>query len=54
MKKMDQNPQDELKSSLLKLRSFLIPGDDENKVMYLHAIVALAGSLSAFFILEWW
>lgn len=52
MKKMDQTPQDELKSSLLKLRSFLIPGDDENKVMYLHAIVALAGSLSAFFILE--
>lgn len=49
---MKETPPKELKNSLIKIRSFLIPGDDENKVMYLHAVVALAGSLSAFFILE--
>lgn len=49
---MKDTPQEELKNSLVRIRSFLIPGDDENKVMYLHAVVALAGSLSAFFILE--
>lgn len=52
MKKMEQKPPQEIKNSLLKIRSFLIPKDDENKVMYLHAAVALIGSLSAFFILE--
>ncbi len=49
---MKQNPQEEIKNSLLRIRSFLIPGDDENRVMYLHAAVALIGSLSAFFVLE--
>lgn len=44
--------QEELKNSLIKIRSFLIPEDDEDKVMYLHALVAFIGSLSAFFILE--
>lgn len=52
VKNMKDTPQEEFKNSLVKIRSFLIPGDDENKVMYLHAFVALAGSLSAFFILE--
>jgi phosphoserine phosphatase RsbU/P len=50
---MKPNPQEELKNSLIKIRSYLIPGDDENKVMYLHATVALAGSLCAFFVLEY-
>ncbi|MCE5215132.1 MAG: SpoIIE family protein phosphatase [Methanobacterium sp.] len=50
---MKQNPQEELKDSLIKIRSFLIPGDDEDKVMYLHAVVALLGSLCAFFLLEY-
>jgi sigma-B regulation protein RsbU (phosphoserine phosphatase) len=50
---MKQKPQEDFKDSLLKIRSFLIPGDDEDRVMYLHAAVALLGSLCAFFILEY-
>lgn len=49
---MKETPQEEFKNSLVRIRSFLIRSDDENKVMYLHAVVALVGSLSAFFILE--
>lgn len=49
---MKQNPQEELKNSLIRIRSFLIPDDDENRVMYLHAAVALIGSVAAFFVLE--
>lgn len=49
---MKEEPRMEIKNSLLRIRSLLIPEDDENRVMYLHAAVALIGSLSAFFILE--
>ncbi|MDD1774758.1 MAG: SpoIIE family protein phosphatase [Methanobacterium sp.] len=49
---MKEESRQEIKNSLLRIRSFLIPEDDENRVMYLHAAVALIGSFSAFFILE--